>query len=87
MNILSILIVNYRSERQLDACLHSLADCCINLDYEIQIINNDQDGKLSEVWEIDNPRIKIIQNQSNRGFFLLLSIRGIIRAVHLLLCC
>lgn len=68
MNILSILIVNYRSERQLADCLHSLEDCCIDLDYEIQIVNNDQDGKLSEVREIDNPRVKIIQNQSNRGF-------------------
>ena len=42
MSKLSILIVNYRSERQLAICLASLADCCIDLDYEIQIINNDQ---------------------------------------------
>ena len=66
MSILSILIVNYRSERQLAICLDSLADCCIDLDYEIQIINNDQDKKLSRVRGLENSRVKVIQNQSNR---------------------
>ena len=41
MSILSILIVNYRSERQLAICLDSLADCCIDLDYEKGYANRD----------------------------------------------
>ena len=68
MSKLSILIVYYRAERQLAICLASLADCCIDLDYEIQIINNDQDEKLSRALGVENSRIKVTQNQSNRGF-------------------
>lgn len=68
MNRVSIVIVNYRSGRELASCLHSVVRNAGRLDYEIFVINNDRPEDLSPVSDLESARIHVIQNPSNRGF-------------------
>lgn len=68
MTRMSIVIVNYRSGRELASCLRSVVRNAGELDYEIFIINNDRPEDLSPVADPTSARIRVIQNRSNRGF-------------------
>ena len=68
MSRVSIVIVNYRSGRELASCLRSVVRNAGKLDYEIFVINNDGPEDLSPASDLDSARIQVIQNRSNRGF-------------------
>ena len=68
MNRVSIVIVNYRSGRELASCLRSVVRNAGQLDYEIFVINNDRPEDLSPASDLESARIHVIQNPSNRGF-------------------
>jgi N-acetylglucosaminyl-diphospho-decaprenol L-rhamnosyltransferase len=68
MNLLSIVIVNYRSGDLLRACLDSILKSLATQDFEILVANNDSVGDLSQVLARDWPNTRIIQNTSNLGF-------------------
>ena len=68
MSRVSIVIVNYRSGHELVSCLRSLAKNAGDLDYDICVINNDRAEDLAPISGLGLPRIKVIQNRSNRGF-------------------
>ena len=68
MNRMSIVIVNYRSGRELASCLRSVVRNAGQLDYEIFVINNDRPEDLSPVSDLESARVRVIQNRSNRGF-------------------
>lgn len=64
---LSIIIVNYKSKRLLSNCLTSLEkNLDLSLDFEVIIVNNDQDKLLLEKnYTFKN---KVIQSKENLGF-------------------
>ncbi|MEI7890517.1 MAG: O-antigen ligase family protein [bacterium] len=62
---ISVIILNYKSQRYLPACLKSLEKFLQEISHEIIIINNDQ----SQITSIaTNNKIKIVQNDINFGF-------------------
>lgn len=63
---LSIIIVNYRSEKYLDKCLSSIYGVW-GQDLEIIIVNNDTNESLQNVGN-KFPSVKIIQQKENVGF-------------------
>lgn len=63
---LSVLIVNYKSEKNLFKCLLSLKDFLKNINYEIILVNNDENA-LSEIKEIFL-QITTIEQNKNIGF-------------------
>lgn len=63
--MLSIIIINYKSEVSLFKCLHSLKEKACGIEYEIIVFNNDsQKITLPE----NMPPVKIIGNGNNVGF-------------------
>jgi N-acetylglucosaminyl-diphospho-decaprenol L-rhamnosyltransferase len=60
--MLSVIIVNYKSEKYLAACLSSIKEKLLNVDYEIIVVNNDDTN-------IQCPdAVKIINSGKNIGF-------------------
>ncbi|MCY3758671.1 MAG: glycosyltransferase family 2 protein [Acidobacteria bacterium] len=68
MSRVSIVIVNYRSGRELASCLRSLVRNAGPLDYGVFVVNNDRPEDLSPLSDLDTPRVHVVQNRSNRGF-------------------
>jgi GT2 family glycosyltransferase len=64
--ILSIIIVNYRSEKYLNQCLASIF-AIWGQEHEIIVVNNDKDEALASISE-KFPLVKIIQQPENIGF-------------------
>lgn len=65
---LSIILVSYNTKELLLRCLSSILNSIENVDFEIIVVdNNSKDGSTKEVHN-RFPRIKLIENQSNRGF-------------------
>ena len=64
---ISIILVNYKSEKNILLCLASLKDFLIGIDYEIIIVNNDQQKTLREVKEKFS-EVQIIEQVKNTGF-------------------
>ena len=58
---LSIIIVNYKSERYIEKCIVSIREKIKDLSFEIIVVNNDE----SDI-EFDN--VKIINSGENVGF-------------------
>jgi len=65
-NILSIIIVNYRSEKYLEKCLSSIYGVWGH-DLEMIIVNNDVTESLQGIIE-KFPAVKIIEQKENVGF-------------------
>jgi len=63
---LSIIIVNFRSEQFLKRCIASIYNC-LDIDFEIIVVNNDEKEKLISVAQ-NFPEIKILNNEKNIGF-------------------
>ncbi|MSO22652.1 MAG: glycosyltransferase family 2 protein, partial [Acidobacteria bacterium] len=68
MTFLSVVIVNYRSDELLNACLEALLVHVGAIDFEVLVVNNDREGDLSSVQALDRPGLQIIQNKTNVGF-------------------
>ncbi|EKD46680.1 MAG: B-glycosyltransferase, glycosyltransferase family 2 protein [uncultured bacterium] len=62
---ISVIILNYKSERYLDDCIESIRRHASDVEYEIIIVNNDADP-LKNIWSEQN--IQIINNTTNEGF-------------------
>jgi len=65
--MLSIIIVNYRSEQYLEKCLASIYQKSNSEQLEIIIVNNDQQVDLLEMKQ-KYPAIKLIKQENNVGF-------------------
>ncbi|MFA6383565.1 MAG: glycosyltransferase family 2 protein [Parcubacteria group bacterium] len=62
---LSIVIVNYRSEKYLGKCISSIKEKILDADYEIIVVNNDKEKLL----EAQLPKeIRLINSGGNIGF-------------------
>jgi len=65
---ISIVIINFHSERFLPACLQSLYEkIASKIKTEIIVVNNDKREKLETV-RTDFPEVIILNNEYNRGF-------------------
>ena len=62
----SIIIVNYNTEKLILDCLDSIYEKTERLDFEVIVVDNDSPNK-SEILKSDN-RIKYIQSEKNLGF-------------------
>ncbi|OGI33437.1 MAG: hypothetical protein A2271_03475 [Candidatus Moranbacteria bacterium RIFOXYA12_FULL_35_19] len=65
--MISIVIVNYHSEKHLIKCLYSIYKHSFKEDFEIIVVNNDQKDKIKELIQ-KFPEVKIYQNEKNLGF-------------------
>jgi GT2 family glycosyltransferase len=69
MHSLSIIIVTYNSENEINNCLNSIKSSFPTGDYKIIIAdNNSNDNTISILRSFDFTNIKIIINQQNLGF-------------------
>jgi len=68
MTLLSVVIVNYRSGKLLNACLEALFRHLSSSGFEVLVVNNDRAADLSSVRALDRPGVRTIQNASNVGF-------------------
>jgi len=64
---ISVIMVNFRSDQHLEKCIASLYNFEKNHEFEIIIINNDQEEKLEKI-KTPFPKVKIIQTKINLGF-------------------
>lgn len=62
----SIIIVNYNTEKLILDCLDSIYEKTERLDFEVIVVDNDSPNK-PEILKLDN-RIKYIQSKKNLGF-------------------
>ncbi|MCP9757528.1 glycosyltransferase family 2 protein [Lacihabitans sp. CCS-44] len=69
MDILSVVIVNYKSWSILRKNLDLLASYHFeNIELEVVVVDNFSDDKVLSVFKLDYPRFKIIENSGNWGF-------------------
>lgn len=65
---ISVVIVNYKSQRFLPSCLSSVfANFSQGQSVEVIVVNNDRDEDLAEIKKLF-PQIKVLNNTENRGF-------------------
>jgi len=66
---ISIIIVNWNTERLLIDCIRSIYETVENISYEIWVVDNaSTDGSVAAVKQ-NYPDVKIIQNSKNLGFW------------------
>jgi len=63
----SIIIVNYKSKERLKKCIDSVFDKFENQNFEIVVINNDQEENISKALG-EFPQIQVINLEENAGF-------------------
>ena len=68
MSLLSVVIVNYRSEDLLQSCLTSLFGNDSLVDDQIFVVNNGVPEELASFEKSAWPKLRLIQNPSNLGF-------------------
>jgi len=66
--VLSIIIVNYNGEKYLENCIQSILKKCIDIDYEIIVVDNNSTDNSKEILRTNFPNIKLIKNKINQGF-------------------
>ena len=66
--VLSIIIVHWNTPEQLDDCLHSIFEYEHNLHFEVIVIDNHSDSKISAVRSRYGGRTKFIELEENVGF-------------------
>lgn len=65
---LTIAIVHYRSQRDLETCLRSIEEAQIQICYEICVVDNrSEDGAIAMVRRLF-PKVTVIENKQNLGF-------------------
>ena len=65
--LLSIIIVNFKSQHLLEKCVASVYQNLNNQNFEIIVVNNDEEHVLSEVKK-KFPSLKILQQSANIGY-------------------
>ena len=64
----SIIIVTYQSDNDIEPCLKSIYDCTIDIEFEIIVIDNASiDNTLHRIKQ-NFPKVILFQNKSNLGF-------------------
>jgi hypothetical protein len=64
----SIIIVNYKSERYLGACIDSIYGHVEGISYEIIVVDNDSSVDLHNFIAQKYPNVKLVLNSKNLGF-------------------
>ena len=68
MNDLSIIIVNWNTEKVLKECLSSVYRETKNINFRIVVVDNNSSDNSVKMIEENFPEVMIIKNSSNRGF-------------------
>jgi len=64
----SIIIVNYRVEKELIACICSIVNSKLRVSYEIIIVDNDGESGLKKIIRETFPKVKYIKSPGNIGY-------------------
>jgi GT2 family glycosyltransferase len=64
----SVIIVTYQSENEIQSCLESIIEYTMNVKYEIIVIDNASIDNTLHVIKQNFPRVICLQNKRNRGF-------------------
>lgn len=67
-DLLSIIIVNFNGAKFLPDCIKSIHENCVNIDYEIIIVDNNSSDDSIELIKMNFPEVKLIENNENHGF-------------------
>lgn len=65
---LSIIIVNYNSSDVLSECIESIERSDIGCPFEIVIVNNNRDDRLTHLFPANSRNIRLIEGHGNVGF-------------------
>ncbi len=65
---ISVLIVNYNTEKLLNDCLRSVSETAGGIRYEIILVDNASSDNSVEMAKALYPGIQVIRNERNRGF-------------------
>lgn len=65
---ISIIIVNWNTQRHLRNCLRAIADTVQGMDYEIIVVDNASHDGSVDMLKQEFPAVIVIENQENRGF-------------------
>lgn len=68
MKPVSIVVVNYRTENFLPACLESLRKSTSSRELEVVLVDNSRGGGAREIFERHFPEGKLIENAKNLGY-------------------
>lgn len=66
--MVSIIIVNYKVEKELVACVSSIFKSKPKVEFEIIIVDNDKESKLKAVLKEKFPQVKYVKSPRNVGF-------------------
>jgi len=66
--MVSIIIVTYNNEHQIEACLNSIKKQCQEEDYEVIIVDNLSKDKTTEIIKTRYTWAKLIESKENLGF-------------------
>ncbi|MDP2585879.1 MAG: glycosyltransferase, partial [Candidatus Levybacteria bacterium] len=64
----SIIIVNYKVERELQDCISSISNSNPKVSYEIIVVDNDDADNLKNVLKKKFPKVKYIKSLINMGY-------------------
>jgi len=65
---ISFCIVTYQAKDYLKACLDSIENCKIPLNYEIIVVDNSSTDGTQTMLETNFPQVRIVQNAGNMGY-------------------
>lgn len=66
--IVSIIIVNYKVEKELFACLESIENAKTRISYEVIVVDNDTKSKTEKTLYKIFPKVRYVKNEANVGF-------------------
>jgi GT2 family glycosyltransferase len=66
--MLSVLIVNWNTRDFLRACLFSLQSACVELEYEIIVVDNASRDNSADMVRREFPTVLLLANNANRGY-------------------
>jgi O-antigen biosynthesis protein len=64
----SVVVVNYRTEDYLPACLESLRKCSVSSEIDLVLVDNSKGGGAAEILKQHFPNAKLIENDRNLGY-------------------
>lgn len=68
MSRISIVVVSFNTKSQLRRCLSAVQSSCAGTDFEIIVVDNASKDGSPEMVASEFPDVRLIQNDSNRGF-------------------
>ena len=66
--MLSIIIVNYNTERFLKDCIESIYRQTKSIDFDIWVVDNNSSDNSVQMIKKNFDRVKLIENRENVGF-------------------